>query len=58
MEAIMPNREDALKNTKFHADVMESFYSSQEFEDALDDFLDENWDALVGAYWGANGPTE
>ena len=54
----MPNREDALKNTKFHADVMESFYSSQEFEDALDDFLDENWDALVGAYWGANGPTE
>jgi len=37
-------------NQDFHDLVMEAFYSSQEFDDALEDFVDANWDDILDEY--------
>jgi hypothetical protein len=47
----MPDRNTAMENKKFYDNVMDAFYSSNAFSEALEDYLDNNWDDLVEEYW-------
>lgn len=38
--------------------VQEAFFSSQEFDDALEDFVDSNWDGLIDEYGNVESDDE
>jgi hypothetical protein len=41
---------EALYDKEFYDNVMDAFYSSEEFQEAFDSYLEDNWDNLVDEY--------
>jgi hypothetical protein len=44
------NKDEALMNENFFSHIMEAFYQSDEFNEALGKFIDNKWDALCNEY--------
>jgi hypothetical protein len=47
----MPDRNKALYNPVFYEGVHDAFFSSEEYSEAFEKYIDDHWDELVDEYW-------